>query len=232
MSFTGTRNYFDPAGLVSERSLCYSTAMPRPQVHDREAILDAAEALAVRGGPKAVTVRAVSELSGISNGAIYHAFGSMGGLVGRAWARAARRFLSLQRRAVDAKLQTAGGAVCAVVAAANTVAVFSEQYPASAQLLIGTRREDLISDAPAQVQAELLALDDELRDLLIRLSGAVFHRKDGAAVAIIEDCVVGLPSGLMFRRPVPPTADARRRLAAAVEALLSVGPPPPRRRAK
>jgi hypothetical protein len=39
---------------------------------------------------------------------------------------------------------------------------------------------------------------------------------------MIEDCVVGLPTGLMLRRPMPPTADTRRRLAAAVQALLSV----------
>lgn len=194
--------------------------MPRPQVHDRDAMLDAAEALAVRGGPKAVTVRAVSELSGISNGAIYHAFGSMGGLVGRAWARAARRFLALQRDLVDA----AADPISAVVAAADAPAVFSEQFPVSALLVLGTRREELVGEAPADVQADLKALDDDLRDLLIRLSIAVFDRKDGAAVAVIEDCVVGLPTGLMLRRPMPPTADARRRLAAAVEAILAVGP--------
>ena len=51
-------------------------------MHDRDAMLDAAEELAVQGGVKAVTIRAVSEKAGISNGAIYHAFGSRGGLVG------------------------------------------------------------------------------------------------------------------------------------------------------
>ena len=35
--------------------------MPRPQVYDRDAMLDAAEELAVVGGVKAVTIRAVSE---------------------------------------------------------------------------------------------------------------------------------------------------------------------------
>ncbi|HKP40472.1 TetR/AcrR family transcriptional regulator [Mycobacterium sp.] len=195
--------------------------MPRPQLHNRDAMLDAAEALAVRGGPKAVTVRAVSELSGISNGAIYHAFGSMGGLVGRAWVRAARRFLALQRELVDAAADPASG----VVAAADTPAVFSEQFPVSARLVLGTRREDLTGDAPADVQADLKALDDDLRDMLIRLSIAVFDRKDGAAVGVIEDCIVGLPTGLMLRRSMPPTADARQRLAAAVEAILAVGPP-------
>jgi AcrR family transcriptional regulator len=192
--------------------------MPRPQVYDRDAMLDAAEQLAVEGGVTAVTIRAVSERAGISNGAIYHAFGSRGGLVGRAWMRAARRFLTMQKQAVDAE----DDPVRAIVAAADAPAVFSEQHPSSARLVLGTSREDLIGDAPAEVQTELRDLDLDIRALLIQLSLAMFDRKDAAAVAVIEDCVVGLPTGLMLRRPMPPTADTRRRLAAAVEAILSV----------
>jgi AcrR family transcriptional regulator len=192
--------------------------MPRPQVYNRDAMLDAAEELAVEGGVKAVTIRAVSDRAGISNGAIYHAFGSRGGLVGRAWVRAARRFLALQRQTVDAE----DDPIRAVVAAADAPAVFSEQYPSSARLWLSTTREELIGEAPADVQAELGALDTDLRDLLIRLSIGMWDRKDAASVAVIEDCVVGLPTGLMLRRPMPPTDDTRRRLAAAVQAILSV----------
>jgi AcrR family transcriptional regulator len=192
--------------------------MPRPPVYDRDAMLDAAEELAVEGGVKAVTIRAVSDRAGISNGAIYHAFGSRGGLVGRAWVRAARRFLALQKQAVDAEDEP----IRAVVAAADAPAVFSEQYPLSARLWLSTSREELIGDAPAEIQAELCALDTDLRDLLIRLSIGMWDRKDAGSVAVIEDCVVGLPTGLMLRRPLPPTDATRRRLAAAVEAILSV----------
>src|ERR1700754_318732 len=148
--------------------------MPRPQVYDRDAMLDAAEELAVEGGVKAVTIRAVSDLAGISNGAIYHAFGSRGGLVGRAWVRAARRFLALQRQSVDAE----DDPIRAVVAAADAPAVFSEQYPSSTRLVFEISREELIGDAPAEVQAELRSLDTDLRDMLIRLSLAVWDRKD------------------------------------------------------
>jgi AcrR family transcriptional regulator len=192
--------------------------MPRPPLYDRDAILDAAEQLAVDGGVSAVTIRAVSERAGISNGAIYHAFGSRGGLVGRAWVRAGRRFLTLQREAVDAE----GDPVRAVIAAADTPAVFSEHYPASARLILGIPRDELVGDMPADVRAELRALDADLRDLLIRLSIAMWGRKDAASVGVIEDCVVGLPTGLLLRRPLPPSAEARRRLAAAVAAILSV----------
>jgi AcrR family transcriptional regulator len=192
--------------------------MPRPRVYDRDAMLDAAEDLAVEGGLTAVTIRAVSERAGISNGAIYHAFGSRGGLVGRAWVRAARRFLTLQRQAVDAETDPVRG----VIAAADAPAVFSEQYPASARLWLAIPRDELIGAAPAEVQTELRALEGDLRDMLIRLSVAMWDRKDAASVAVIEDCVVGLPTGLMLRRPMPPTAATRRRLAAAVEAILSL----------
>src|SRR5689334_16709056 len=171
--------------------------MPRPQVYDRDAMLDAAEDLAVEGGVTAVTIRAVSERAGISNGAIYHAFGSRGGLVGRAWVRAARRFLTLQREAVDAETDPVG----AVVAAADTPAVFSERYPSSARLWLSIQRDELIGDAPADLQDDLRGLQKDLRDMLIRLSSAVFDRKDAASVAVIEDCIVGLPTGLMLRRP-------------------------------
>jgi AcrR family transcriptional regulator len=192
--------------------------MPRPLLYDRDAMLDAAEQLAVEGGARAVTIRAVSERASISNGAIYHAFGSRGGLVGRAWVRAARRFLTLQKVAVDAE----DDPVRAVIVAADTPAAFSEQHPSSARLILAIPREELIGDAPADVQAELRALDADLRDLLIRLSIAMWDRRDAASAAVIEDCVVGLPTGLFLRRPMPPTNDARRRLAAAVAAILSV----------
>jgi len=82
-------------------------------------------------------------------------------------------------------------------------------------------REGLIGEAPAEVQAELGAIDTDFRDMLIRLSIAMWDRKDAASVAVIEDCIVGLPTGLMLRRPMPPTANTRRRLAVAVEAILS-----------
>lgn len=50
--------------------------MPRPRVHDPDRVLAAVESLAARSGPAAVTIRAVSEATGASNGAVYHGFGS------------------------------------------------------------------------------------------------------------------------------------------------------------
>ena len=75
--------------------------MPRPPLHSPEAVLDAAEELLVDRGRASLTIRALAERSGASNGSIYHAFGSLETVAGAAWLRRAQRFLALQRSAVD-----------------------------------------------------------------------------------------------------------------------------------
>jgi hypothetical protein len=200
---------------MSEHLLRYRGCHARPQVYDCDAMLTRPKNSPPsrrQGCHHPRRVRAGRH----PNGAIYHAFARAGWPPRPGAGRLT--LLALQRQAVDAE----DDPVRAVTAAADAPAVFSEQYPISTRLVFGTRREELIGDAPAEVQAELRALDTELRDLLIRLSIAVWDRKDAASVAVIEDCVVGLPTGLMLRRPMPPTDAMRRRLAAAVEAILSV----------
>lgn len=213
-----------------EQLLCYCGCVPRPRIHSVEDLLDATERIAVHDGPAAVTVRAVSQATGISNGAIYHAFGSRGGMVGKAWLRAAQRFLDLQRDAVDQALAADGsvdGAVNAVVAAADTPAVFAEHFPESSRLVLGVRREDVLGpDVPDEVSRAMAAVDSVLVGLFIRLSLALWGRDDGRAVQVIEDCIVGLPSGLLLRGRRPPDAATRARLAAAVRAILALDPPP------
>lgn len=213
--------------------LCYRACVPRPRIHSVDDLLDATERIAVQDGPAAVTVRAVSQVTGISNGAIYHAFGSRGGMVGRAWLRAAQRFLDMQRDAVDGALAAGGpvetAAVNAVVAAADTPAAFAERFPESSRLVLGVRREDLLgSDVPQDVSDAMAEIDSLLVALLIRLSRALWGREDGRAVQVIEDCIVGLPTGLLLRGRRAPDAATRARLAAAVRAILAIDPPPTR----
>ncbi|MDV6269769.1 TetR/AcrR family transcriptional regulator [Rhodococcus globerulus] len=213
--------------------------MPRPRVHDLDTLLDAAENLAAAAGPAAVTVRAVSDTTGVSNGAIYHAFGSRSGLVGSAWLRAAQRFLALQQSRVDDTLRypSPSAAVDAVVAAAEVPAIFALDYPHSALLLLTIRRDELLgTDVPADIAEQLTQLDRALVELFIRLSTALWGRKDGRAVEAIEACVVGLPTGLLIHPAkradgwrVPDTA-ARARLDAAVRAVLRLDPPLPKSR--
>ncbi|MGU3584220.1 TetR/AcrR family transcriptional regulator [Rhodococcus sp. C26F] len=209
--------------------------MARTRTHDLDQLMDAAEALAVESGPTAVTVRALSETTSVSNGAIYHAFGSRAGLMGHVWLRAARRFLDLQRDAVDRALATGSApqnAIEAVVTAADAPAEYSIRYPVSGHFLLAVRRADVLGsgDAPNDVATQLNALDDALTALFVRLARGVWNRADREAVAVIRDCVVELPAALLLRGRRDPTPAVRDRLAAAVRAVLALTPPDPAQR--
>ncbi len=209
--------------------LCYYVPVPRPRVYDQDQILDAVERLAVQSGPAAVTIRAISDSIGVSNGAVYHTFGSRAGLVGRAWLRAGHRFLGAQGELIDAAPE--GDAMAAVVAAAEAPAVFAEQHPHSSQLLLTVRRDELLGlEAPTELATQLRDLDRLLVDTMIRLTRALWDRKDAAAVDVITTCIVDLPTAILLRRNRIHDHDARERLGAAVRAVLAVGAPPPRRR--
>lgn len=187
--------------------------------------MDAAEKLAVDSGPAAVTVRALTEATSVSNGAIYHAFGSRAGLMGRVWLRAAQRFLTLQQEAVD-RAMVAGNshadAIEAVVAAADTPAEFLLQQPVSGRFLLTVPRRELLgsSEIPTDIAEEIRQLDQTLTDLFVTLSRSVFDRADREAVAVIRDCVVQLPTALLLRGSRNPDHAVRARLAAAVRAVL------------
>ncbi|KIU14743.1 TetR/AcrR family transcriptional regulator [Mycolicibacterium llatzerense] len=206
--------------------------MPRPRVYDLDAVLDAAESLAVEAGPAGVTTRAVAAAAGISNGAIYHNFGSRTDLVARTWLRAARRFLDVQTELVDAALaDTAADPVDAVVAAAQAPAVFYERRRQSAQLVWRVQRDQLLGpDLPVSLAAELKDLDRQLIDLMVRLSSHLWDRRDGAAVDAITVCIVDLPTAIILSRNRISNSWARDRLSAAVRAVLADEPIPTRRK--
>ncbi|BBY32783.1 TetR family transcriptional regulator [Mycolicibacter minnesotensis] len=197
--------------------------MPRPRVYDPAQVLDAVEALAARSGPAAVTIRAVGEATGASNGAVYHGFGSRAGLIAAAWLRAAQRFLAVQRELVDA----APGAAEAVVAAADAAVVFADRDPDACRLLFALRLDELSEDdLPAQLSEQLRVAEGELAALLKQLAETLWQRRDAAAVDTITTCVVDLPTAIVLTRNRLGNACARAHLQAAVRAVLSVGPPP------
>ncbi|KMO84958.1 TetR family transcriptional regulator [Mycolicibacterium chubuense] len=204
--------------------------MPRPRVHDPDAVLDAVEELVARAGPQAVSIRAISAAVGVSNGALYHTFTSRGGLMGQAWLRAGRRFLAVQTALVDRALAGAGAAE-AVAAAADAPVAFAEQNPEAAALLWSVRRDDVLADDPPDdIAAELRDLDRLLIAMMVRLAVAMWDRKDAAAVAVITACIVDLPTALVLQRGRLRNPTAREHLHAAVRAVLDVGPAPPEHR--
>ena len=210
---------------ITEQLLCYPLQVPRPRVHKPDRILDAAESLAVSSGSAAVTIRAISAAVGVSNGAVYHTFGSRSGLLAQAWIRAGRRFLAAQTALID---QAPSGAE-AVLAAADTPAAFAEQYPNSCRLLLTVPRDELLDrDLPDETAAAIRDLEATLIGLLIRLAVSMWDRKDAAAVDTITMCIVDLPTAILLRRNRLGSKTARDQLRAAVQAVLDVGPPPER----
>ncbi|WP_067834314.1 TetR/AcrR family transcriptional regulator [Nocardia lijiangensis] len=204
--------------------------MPRPRTHDPDAVLDAAESLAVRGGPATVTIRAVATATGMSNGALYHTFGSRSGVLGRAWLRAARRFVAVQNELVDARSNSEDGAgedaTEAIVAAAEAPSVFSERFPDSSRLLLTVSREQLLGeDLPDEVAAEVRTAERALIDLMARLAQRHWGRRDRRAIEVLTTCLVDLPTAILIRRDRISEPLAREQLRAAVRAVLAVGPP-------
>ncbi|MEU6559929.1 helix-turn-helix domain-containing protein [Nocardia nova] len=202
--------------------------MPRPRIHDLDTVLDRAEALAVTDGTAAVTIRAVATASGMSNGAIYHSFGSRAELVARMWIRAAERFLAVQRELVDAAPGVGTeAAVSAVVAAAEAPAVFAERHPDSARLVTLLRHDELLATGlPDPVAERVRAQHRALIALLCGLAERLWGRHDAHAVDIVTACVVDLPTALLLRRDRVTDPDILIRLRAAVRAAVTAAPPP------
>ncbi|MET7772275.1 helix-turn-helix domain-containing protein [Nocardia sp. NPDC005366] len=202
--------------------------MPRPRIHDLDGVLDAAESIAARSGPAAVTIRAVAQSAGISNGAMYHSFGSRAELLGRTWLRAARRFLAVQTELVEKAEATADlDGVDAIVAAAQAPAVFTERYPDSSRLLLTVSREQLLGEElPDALAAELAGADKALVRLMVRLARRLWERGDRRAVEIVTTCVVDLPTAILLRRDRVTDPLALEQLRAAVRAVVAIGPPP------
>ncbi|MFG1966597.1 helix-turn-helix domain-containing protein [Nonomuraea sp. NPDC049028] len=200
-------------------------------------MLDVAERLVVDGGPEALTVRGLAAASGVSNGAIYHAFGSLPVLLGRLWLRAAEELLNLQIELVDAaRGDGQEAAVEAVVAAASAPAVFADRRPISARLLMTTRRDQLLGpQVPQELAEAMFALDKRLMMLLSGLARALWDRADRAGVEVMTLCVIDMPTAMFRRTLTAPSADglpeigadSRERLKAAVRAALTLPPPPP-----
>lgn len=200
--------------------------MGRPREHDLEAVLDHARRLWVEGGPAGVTIRGLAAEAGVSNGAIYHAFGSRDGLLARVWCREAQRFLELQRAAVGTALRTGGPVEDAVVAAALAPTAYAEHDEAGARLLLTTTGDALAAREPAsQERAELRRLRRELTGLIADLSDRQWGRTDPAALTSVRFCVVELPGALLLAPARLTDPVARHALELAVRGILSEPPP-------
>jgi AcrR family transcriptional regulator len=74
----------------------------------RQSLLDAALQLVEEGGLDAVTIAALTERSGMSNGSIYHHFGSRAGVFARLYADSYGRCVAAMLPALDSSSAQAG----------------------------------------------------------------------------------------------------------------------------
>lgn len=201
--------------------------MGRPRRYDRETLIDHARALWVEHGMTGVTVRALRALSGASNGAVYHAFGSRDGLLAQVWAREAEDFLAFQREAV-AQAMAGGAAVDGLVAAALAPAGYADADAEAARLLLSADVDDLMTAELTDDGRTLLRLrQKELGVLLAKLATALWDRRDSAAVTTVRYCVVDLPGTLLLRSQAVTDPVARHALERAVRGIAAEPPPSP-----
>ncbi|NLE79932.1 MAG: helix-turn-helix transcriptional regulator [Rhodococcus sp.] len=202
--------------------------MGRPRRHDLDDLLDHTRELWVRRGTSGVTIRALSDASGASNGAIYNAFGSRDGLLAATWAREATKFVDFQRAAVDEILTTNGLAADAVVAAALAPASYAAQADLGAQLLLAVKPDDLATpDLTESQRRELSGLRRSLSTLIALLAAEQWNRQDTAALTFIKYCIVELPSALLLKAANVTDPLAARALEQAVRGVVSAPPPAP-----
>lgn len=199
-------------------------AVPRPERHPTDSLLDAARGLVLDGGVRAATVNAVARASGAPKGSIYHRFPSLEAMLAAMWMRAARRSQARWLAALEEP-----DARRAAVAAAVSIHDFARDEPADGKLLVALRREDLLdAEGDPALRAELDALNQpvlgRLRELTRRLHGSA--RRE--LVSAVATATVDLPYGAVRRHLVAGTAfppSLRAQIAAATAAALDVPSP-------
>lgn len=176
--------------------------MARPvkhDVHTREALVDAAEALLAEGGAAAVTVRAVAERVGESTRAVYSAFGSRAALMGAV----AGRGFQLVADLVDALPVTDDPLADLVAAGVHGLRPFALERPHLFRITYHDVSEEIFNQADA-----LPALLASYRSLAARVdravaAGALPPRPTVEYVFAFHAFTCGLAVNELSRQPPP-----------------------------
>jgi AcrR family transcriptional regulator len=200
-------------------------AIGRPQLVDVDALLEHARAIWVADGQAAVTIRALSSRSGVSNGAIYHHFASRNHLLSQIWAREASLFRAFQRERIQ-EARDGGTAHDAVVAAALATGGYAQAEGAAVRVLFGSRPDSLTAEGvPDEVVKELRRHRASAATLISELAQDAWGRSDGPAKRLMRNCVVDIPARIFMGAAKPNDALARYGIEQAVRGILVAGPP-------
>ncbi|MDR7086313.1 AcrR family transcriptional regulator [Aeromicrobium panaciterrae] len=197
--------------------------MGRPQEVDVDALLAHARAIWVKGGMSAVTIRALSERSGVSNGAIYYHFASRDDLLAQVWAAEATAFRAFRADQIEAARRS-GNREDAAVAASLATGGYADVDGAAARVLVASRPDAVSSDGvPSQLVKELSRHRALTDGLVGDLAAEVWDRSDEVAQKLMRNCVVDIPARIFMSAGNDPLA--RYAIEQAVRGVLAAGPP-------
>lgn len=192
--------------------------MGRPAHITDNDLLNAAMRVAARHGPARASVAAIAKEAGVPVGSVYHRVPSRSALLAGCWVKAAERFAAgffnclEQAKSLDEAVE-----------AALLTPRFAREDHAAAVLLLASRREDFLDEAPEETKNRASALTRDLQkniaDAAKRLLPADPKGRERMAVALI-----GIPYGavrVFLPQAVPPTEIDAVIAAAARAALLS-----------
>jgi AcrR family transcriptional regulator len=197
----------------------YYRAVPRPELHSADAILDAARDLVLGGGARAATMDRIVSASGAPKGSIYHRFATLDDLLAKMWLRAVRRSQDSFLASLDCP-----DAEAAAIAAGLAIHDFARAQPGDARLLASLRREDLLGTVTSpDVQRELREVNDRLAAAVVQLARRLYGRASRSAIERTACAAIDIPQGTIRRHlisgtPVPRTT--RAQLEAAIRAAL------------
>lgn len=199
--------------------------MGRPQEIDVDALLGHARALWVAEGMSAVTIRALSARSGVSNGSIYHHFESRNHLLAEVWAKEASAFRTYQREQIRLARES-GTTADAVVAAALVTGGYADVDATAVRVLLASRPDVLNDDAlPPPVKKQLREHRANAAELLTELAEEMWGVTDEVAITLMRNCVVDIPARIFMAAGRPNDPLARYAIEHAVRGLLAAGPP-------
>jgi AcrR family transcriptional regulator len=178
--------------------------MGRPPATTADDFVDAAVELFAGGGARAVTMSAVIQRVGVSNGSLYHRFSDRPALLAATWLRTQRRFEDGYRDMLESPV-TADKAITATVWIVDWCRIHRGE---AVVLQAGARTLEPDTWSPAD-QAELeratTKRNRELATIVHALAGSA-HRRDQIAFALFDLPLAVVRRHLLAGKPPPPRA--------------------------